>query len=426
MTGLAGEPVGMSAAYDVIVAGGGAAGIGAAVGAAQAGARTLLIERGSFLGGAATLRSVTTYCGLYLSGNPETDAPTQVVFGVAEQILARLRRLGAVTPPQTAHAVYVVFDPEALKITLDGVVADAGVDVIFETDLIDATRRNGNIESVTVSAFGETRSFDAPSFVDATGDAILALHGGAATRYGTDGRAQTGTLGVRYAGIPESIDSAAIHQAITASQAAGIGPLTSYTGLVVRLPGSGDMVAYLADEDVDVRDAKSLSEAERNARAQAWAYLKVFRSLPGAQNARIVTTGPQLGVRESRHILTRKQLSDDFVLSGTQDVSTVAVGAWPVEYHPGAGKPSQWEMVGGPGYYGIPLDALISRDTPNLFAAGRLLDGERKAAASLRVMGTSLATGQATGVAAAHHSRRSLSPAAVQAELQRQDARLPL
>jgi hypothetical protein len=413
-------------AYDVIVAGGGAAGVGAAVGAAGAGAHTLLIERGSFLGGAATLRSVTTYCGLYLSGGEETDTPAQVVFGVAEQVLVRLRRLVAVTPPHAAHAVYVVFDPEALKITLDGVVADAGVEVMFETDLIDATRRDGNIESVTVSTFGETRSCEAPSFVDATGDAILALHGGAATRYGTDGRAQTGTLGVRYAGIPESVDSAAIHQAITAAQALGIGPLTSHTGLVVRLPGSGDMVAYLADEDLDVRDAKSLSEAQRHARAQAWAYLKVFRSLPGAENARIVTTGPQLGVRESRHVLTRTELSDDFVLSGTHDVGMVAVGAWPVEYHPGAGKPSQWEMIGGPGYYGIPLDALISRDTPNLFAAGRLLDGQRKAAASLRVMGTSFATGQATGVAAAQHSRGSLSLPAVQAELQRQDARLPL
>jgi hypothetical protein len=410
--------------YDVIVAGGGAAGVGAAVGAAQAGAHTLLIERGSFLGGAATLRSVTTYCGLYLSGSGQD--PAQVVFGVADQVLARLRRLDAVTPPHTAHAVYVVFDPEALKVTLDGVVADAGVDVMFETDLIGATRRGGNIESVSVSMFGETRSLEAASFVDATGDAVLALHGGAATRYGTDGRAQTGTLGVRYAGIPESASSAAIHQAITAAQAAGIGPLTSHTGLVVRLPGSGDMVAYLADEDVDVRDAKSLSEAERNARAQAWAYLEVFRSLPGAEHARIVTTGPQLGVRESRHVLTRKELSDDFALSGTQDPGMVAAGAWPVEYHPGAGKPSQWEMIGGPGYYGIPLDALISRDTPNLFAAGRLLDGERKAAASLRVMGTSFATGQAAGVAAAQHNRGSLDLQAVQAELQRQDARLPL
>jgi flavin-dependent dehydrogenase len=121
--------------YDVIVAGGGAAGVGAAVGAAQAGARTLLIERGSFLGGAATLRSVTTYCGLYLSGREGT--PSQAVFGVAEEVLERLRRINAVTPPISAHGVYVVFDPEALKVVLDHIVADAGVDVMFH----DRSRR---------------------------------------------------------------------------------------------------------------------------------------------------------------------------------------------------------------------------------------------------------------------------------------------
>jgi len=280
-------------AYDVIVAGGGAAGIGAAVGAAQAGARTLLIERGSFLGGAATLRSVTTYCGLYLSGSGQ--APAQVVFGVADQVLARLRRLDAVTPPHTAHAVYVVFDPEALKVTLDGVVADAGVDVMFETDLIGATRRGGNIESATVSTFGETRSLEAASFVDATGDACprparRRCHAVRDRWPGADGDTRGPLRGNPGVGRQRSDPPA-----ITAAQTAGIGPLTSHTGLVVRLPGSGDMVAYLADADIDVRDAKSLAEAERHARAQAWAYLEAFRSLPGAQNARIVTTGPQLG-----------------------------------------------------------------------------------------------------------------------------------
>jgi len=95
-----------------------------------------------------------------------------------------------------------------------------------------------------------------------TWPARTSLSAGAAPRYGTGGRAQTGTRGGRDAGSPESAGSAAIHQAITAAQAAGIGPLTSHTGLTVRLPGSGDLVAYLADEDVDVRDAKSLADAD--------------------------------------------------------------------------------------------------------------------------------------------------------------------
>lgn len=410
--------------YDVIVVGGGAAGVGAAVGAAQTGARTLLIERGSCLGGAATLRNVTTYCGLYVCGR--TDDASQVVFGVAEQVVSKLRARDAVTLPQTTHAVYITFDPEALKVALDEVVTEAGVDVMFQAELVGAVRENGVIQSITVNSFGHSFTFAAKNFVDSTGDAVLTLLAGAATRYGSNRRVQTGTLGVRYSGIPPMLDDKAMHNAVKWAKSSGMSPLTSDTGLIVRLPGSDDVVAYLVDEDVDVRDPMSLSTAIRHARAQAWTYLKVFQSLPGARHARIVTTGPELGVRETHHVLTRKSLTADDVTQGLRCADMVAVGAWPVEYHPGAGKASHWEMIGGEGYYSIPLDALKSLDTVNLFAAGRLLDGERRAAASLRVMGTSFACGQAAGVAAAHRSCGREELAEVQAELQRQGARLPL
>jgi len=83
----------------------------------------------------------------------------------------------------------------------------------------------------------------------------------------------------------------------------------------------------------------------------------------------------------------------------------VAVGAWPIEYHPGPGVPSEWRFIGRPGYYGIPLDVLRSSDTANLFAAGRTVDGDRGAGGSMRVMGTAFATGHAAGVAAALTAR---------------------
>jgi hypothetical protein len=97
-----------------------------------------------------------------------------------------------------------------------------------------------------------------------------------------------------------------------------------------------------------------------------------------------------------------------------------------MEYHPGPGLSSTWKFIGDPGYCGIPLDVLRSRNTDNLLAAGRTVDGDRGAGASLRVMGTAFATGHAAGIAAALTADTGdARTAAIRAELNRQDARLP-
>src|ERR1700682_1729333 len=109
---------------DVIFSGGGAAGTAPAVGAANAGAQTLLVESGPFLGGAATLKNVLTYCGLFTNSQKK-----QAVFGVADQVLQRLRDMGAVSEPIGFHGVAVLIDPESVKYVLDQLCKHAGVQV---------------------------------------------------------------------------------------------------------------------------------------------------------------------------------------------------------------------------------------------------------------------------------------------------------
>ncbi|PBC53512.1 FAD-dependent oxidoreductase [Rhodococcus sp. ACPA1] len=409
--------------YDVIVAGGGSGGVAAAVAAARAGARTLLIERGPCLGGAATLRNVVTYCGLYTRDDLE-----QVVFGIADEVVSELQVRGAVSEPRKYNAVTVVFDPENAKVVLDQLCHDAGVQVRLHSLLIGAHTAGDRITSVEVADHEGVRRFTADAFVDATGDADLAHHATADVRYGTDGWVQNGSLGVRFGGIEpgSEVTVATLGAAVRAAKAAGAENLLAESGLVAQMPISGDVIAYMIDEGYDARSAADTSRAERHARLQAHAYLDAVRTIPGAEHAYIVATGPELGTRESRHIIARHRLREDDILHPATPEDAVAIGAWPMEYHPGAGIPSTWKFIGDPGYYPIPLGCLQSVNRSNLYAAGRTLDGDRQAGASLRVMGTAFATGQASGIAAAQQALTGeVTTTTVRQELQRQGARLP-
>jgi flavin-dependent dehydrogenase len=143
----------LAQSYEVIVIGGGAAGTAAAIGAASAGAATLLVESAPFLGGAATLKSVLTYCGLF------TNHQKQAVFGVADQVLRHLRGMGAVSEPIQFHGVAVLIEPESVKYTLDQLCKRAGVHVSLHTMLLSAARNGDHITSVTlIDHNGITRS----------------------------------------------------------------------------------------------------------------------------------------------------------------------------------------------------------------------------------------------------------------------------
>ncbi len=417
------KPQRVDETYDVVVVGGGSAGIGAAVGAAQAGAAVHLIERYPFLGGAAIASSVLSYCGFF------DQRRELVVGGVGGDLLARLRAGNAyeeITFKWSGNTV-VLIDPEFTKLTLDAMVADAGVSLGLHSYLAAAHCDDANITDVVAITAGDPRRIAASVFVDGSGDGNLARVAGAGLSVLPADERQAATLSMRIGGVrPDApISSELMREAVAAHNATSERKLIRDHGPAARLPLSGEVTMQIVDQCVDALDAHDLTRAETAARVQAWDYLNAFRSsMPGWEDAYLVGTGPQIGVRETRHILGRYEVTAADVLGARRRPHDgVARCGWPLEAHQGVGS-TKYTPIEGRSFYDIPLDALRSIDRDNLWAAGRLVSSDADAYCSLRVMGTAFATGQAAGVAAALQAERGAAPeaAVVRTELQRQGA----
>lgn len=394
----------IEADYDVVVCGGGAAGVGAAIGAAKAGARVCLAEKYGSLGGAATTSQVLAYCGLFQQGTE----PVLAVGGVAQEVIEELRELGLDGKPyrsETTGNWIVLLDPEVLKFALDRLVIRYGIDVVLHTRVAAATRTGRRLEAVTLAGMDGRRHVVAEAFVDASGDANLAMLGGETYRVGDyEGRLQALTLPIRIGGIARDlkIDRQRLQEVIARYNQGGAYPIhRTDGGIIIRLPLSHDMWWMTVDLDIKDLSSESFTKAEMAGRAMAHEYVGLLkREMPGFENAYLVATGPQVGIRETRHPQARFELTSAEVKSGRQSAQGIARAAWPVELHGEAGKPI-YTSIGGEGYFHVPYDAIRAASLDNLWYGGRVIGADPEAYGSIRVMGTAFATGQAAGAAAA-------------------------
>ena len=415
--------------YDVIVVGGGAAGTAAAIGAAQSGARTLLLERYGFLGGAATASSVLTFCGLYQVG--DTAVPT--VAGAASAVLDRLAQYGTDVAPFRARSGnwIVAFHPEMLKLALDDALEAAGVETRLHATLIAATCDGARTTSIEIADHAGRHHVSARAFVDASGDAALAAALGLpmdvdATR---GDHVQAASLPIRVGGIAASQTItreafAAAARAVNRDLDDTDGPhLRQDGGVFIRVPGADEVWWTCVDIVTDGMSSAVLSRAERQGRRLAGLAVTALRAQPGFERAHIASTGPQIGLRETRRPHARLTLSAAYCGAGSRSAKDgIGRGAWPMEVHTAPGHPV-FTSIGGAGFFDIPLNALRADGVDNLFLAGRVIGADAEAYGSIRVMGTGFATGHAAGIAAADIAAGgSADPAAVRTQLLLQDA----
>ncbi|MCZ2804914.1 FAD-dependent oxidoreductase [Modestobacter sp. VKM Ac-2983] len=389
--------------FDVVVVGGGAAGIGAAVSAADAGATVCLIEQYGFLGGAATASSVLTHCGFF------DQTRTQVVGGVGQQVLDRLEARDLYqteTFPATGNTV-VLLDLETTKSVYDDLVTDAGVTLLLHSRVIAASVAGGRVTDVTIDHRGGRETVTGRSFVDCSGDGVLLVAAGAGVQVSDVAARQASTLVMRVGGVAEDADlsAGALSTAVLAYRERSGAQLPRESGVAVRMPLSREVMLLLADQHRDVLDVHELTAAETTARRLSWQYLHAFQQgLAGWQDSYLAATGPQIGIRESRRLAgVETVVADDVTTGRRRPEDGVARCGWPMEDHATPGL-TVYGGIRDKGWYDIPYGALCSADTDNLWAGGRLVSSDPRAYSSLRVMGTSFATGQACGAAAVVHA----------------------
>lgn len=393
-------PVKQGASFDVIVAGGGPAGISAALASARAGAKTLLLEAGGALGGMATLGLVSKYA-------PLSDKNGRVIYrGITREIVTRYKEAAEIAEDKWD---WIPIYPEILKRLLDDMATEAGVVVRFGTRVCGVRRNGEAVEAVLTSSEEGLVEYTAGTYVDGTGNGDLAFFAGAPFEDGgADGARQAASLCFVIAGyhrdqLTENLSSNPKDGLWARILASGKYPLirkhfiASYQGDDVILVNGGHL------EDVDPSDPASLTRAQILGRKIAPQYLEALKDfMPAAfKDAVLVETASVVGIREGRRFLGDYVLTVADYLARRRFEDEVTENCYWLDCHGKIDIPKdQWRYAPGE-TYGIPFRCLLPRGLSNVLVAGRCASFDRNVFASVRVMPNCMAMGEAAGICAA-------------------------
>jgi hypothetical protein len=287
------------------------------------------------------------------------------------------------------------------------------LDVYLHAYIAGAETRPGWIEMLRVITWERLLELTARSVVDASGDAVIAEQAGVATESLSAANRQLPSLVF----VLQHVDTDALGRGprmallrtLVAAEREGRLPKGASNFTLAPSPHAGEVICKLtlsglAQEGTTGRDFLTIAETEGRRRAQA--VTELLRSIPAFARAFLSHAAPQVGVRESRLLVGRYQLTREDVLSGRKFHDAVARASWPIELWEEGRLGAAYEYLDEGEYYEIPLRCLQARDVQNLFAAGRCMSASHEALGSARVIGTCLATGEAVGVAAAREAAR--------------------
>lgn len=391
--------------YDVIVTGGGPAGITAARAAAESGVKVLLVEKYGFLGGSLTASLVGTIGGLYFKNG---DAIDYTVGGLAMECAETLKERGQAYGPipweQTALLPHIPWGFK--KLCDDWVAAAETLDLLLHTCLVGASVEGGRITGLRIQTRAGERRVSAPVYIDASGDGDLA-HMSGANMEGSPVQFPSMNFYMQNVNIGEALTAglATLQTLIKEAIETGEYDLPRAGGAVIPTMRPGEVIVAvgriaLDGRPVDCTDPEQLTYAELEGRRQAVLLSDFLRSkMPGFSEGYLADTPCRVGIRATRRLAGRYVLTGEDVLGAVDFPDGICRSAWPVELH-AEGKGTILEFLPPGKTYTVPLRAMLPVEVENLLVAGRCLSATVEGQASARVSGTCMAMGEAAGVAA--------------------------
>lgn len=424
-------PIPQRLSADVVVVGGGPAGMCAAIAAAREGARVILVEQGAFCGGMATRGLVGPFMTCY-----DAKGETMIIRGLFAEIVERMVERGfAIHPSQvragtaftswitTGHEHVTPYEPEGLKVIMDEMLTEAGVKILFHTNFLQPVLEENTLVGILVSSKRGLEVIKATVVIDCTGDGDVAFRCGVPCEMGNEelNLMQPATMFFHISNVDheaveadiqanlhnfyrkDGVNYRSFHWRVSEARANGDWDLKRVSIGLFRMPKPDEWCVNTSRiMGVDSTDNESLSQAEIVGREQVQQILRFLQKyVPGCENARLKSTGSHVGIRESRHILGDYRLTAEDLLSAKVPEDSILLAANSVDVH-GRFGPTSNEYVPIQGdYYGVPYRSLLPKGMEQLLMAGRCVSADSTAAGAIRVMPPCMAMGQAAGVAAA-------------------------
>ncbi len=388
----------MKTKYELIVVGGGFAGICAAIAAAKMGVDVLLIEKNNALGGAAVNALVTPFMTFY-TYERENAQKKYLCGNLFLEIVEEMKKF-------TDHEDELCFDEEILKIVLNRMALKYGVQLLFNTVVTEAIVSDRKITSIKALGKSMPLELSADNFIDATGDAELSMLAGCRYVLGreTDNLCQPMTLCFRLGGVDKKAFAGNhLKMNMLYAEFREKGLIKNPREDVLIFDNLNEGVIHFNSTRVAKRnptDPFDVTMAEIEAREQVFELHKFLKeNVTGFENSRVLSTALQIGIRESRKIVGEYTLTKEDLLSLVRFDDAIAVSNYDIDIHNPEGTGTSHHYFDLEEWYEIPYRCLVPKDVDNMLVAGRCISSTHEAQASYRIMPYCAEIGQAAGTA---------------------------